>query len=317
MPLDQLVLGPGPSLVRYDIGDEVDDQAVAADVVERAAEYLFETVSLAPQLTVGDVLMLLDRCPVLRQVFRREFGEDLWAEACKGPLPPPNDEGVGGVEFVELYWQWAQDTGNGMFSAVNKLQLHGVGPVLRADAPDHGLKAGDRIEWSLSLTPARELMSLPLRLNDGIRIVENDVDALGYGAIVATARCAEVTLGQVIQGVLNELSFHGGAQDQAAFRESLNAQCDEIEAGTAELVSSDDAFDELFNRLDDPGFAAMFESLGGVPEGKVSRAMRLIPDEEAAGPHMLQAFGGRVVVKRQFADRPGREFRKAFRTASR
>ena len=73
----------------------------------------------------------------------------------------------------------------------------------------------------------------------------------------------------------------------------------------------------MFAEFDRPGFDALFETLAGVPQGEVSRAMRKIGDDEAAGPFLSQAFDGKVVVKQQFWDRPGREFRKAFRAAGR
>lgn len=68
------------------------------------------------------------------------------------------------------------------------------------------------IHWSLSLTPVRELLGLRLRLRlrEELTIAEDDHDSKGWRETVATGRCAEVLFGQVIQGVLDELCFHGG-----------------------------------------------------------------------------------------------------------
>lgn len=73
----------------------------------------------------------------------------------------------------------------------------------------------------------------------------------------------------------------------------------------------------MFAEFDRPGFDALFETLGDIPQGEVSRGMRKIGDDEEAGPYLSQAFDGKVVVKQKFWDRPGREFRKAFRAARR
>ena len=313
--MNPLTLGPGSSLNWHDIQDHTEQEFTTTDVAERAIEFLFEPVALSPRLTVGDVLGLLDRCPDLCKVFRRDFAEEICAEACKGPLPQQSaaDSEAGGIEFVELYWSWRQNSSNAMFSGTQHLGLHGLGPVQQVDVPDLGAKAGERVKWSLSFTPLRELLALPLRLNQDMRIVEDDMDAYAYDDPIATAQCAEVLLGQVIRGVLYELSFHGGPQAQAELREELQSRADEVKGGAGECVSLDD----LFSDLDRPGFETLFESLGSVPQFQVSRALREIPDAEPVGAYLAQMFEGQVVVKSQFNNRPGREFRKIFRTAGR
>lgn len=185
--------------------------------------------------------------------------------------------------------------------------------MLAIDAPTYGVKAGDRIKWSVSLTPVRELLDLPLRLREDLTVTEDDIDAKGYADVIASARCSEVLLGQVIQGVLDEVAFHGGPDEQAEFSAELKSRVAEVDAGTAKLIPSDDVFAEF----DRPGFDALFEALGAVPQGEVSRAIRRMGDDEPAGLFLSQAFDGKVVVKPQFWDRPGREFRKAFRAAGR
>jgi hypothetical protein len=314
--MNNLTFGPGPSLIWRDFHRADSDAPAARDVATQAMAFLFEPVALHPDLRLDDLFKLLDACPVLKDVFRRSWAAELCDEARKGPLAlslGSDPVETAGVEYLELYWSWKLDTSSNTYQSVNRLDLHGIGPVLAIDAPAHGVKAGDRIKWALSLTPVRELLALPLRLNEEVTLTEDDLDAKGYGDIVATGRCSEILLGQVIQAVLEELSFHGGPQDQAEFAADLKAQVDEIDSGTAELVSGDDLFEEL----DRPGFDALFETLGGVSPADVRRAMRQIEDEEAAGPFLEREFNGKVVVKKQFRERPGRAFRKAFRAAGR
>lgn len=103
------------------------------------------------------------------------------------------------------------------------------------------------------------------------------------------------------------------------FRRSWAAQlCDEarkgaVDAGNAQLVSADD----VFQVGDRPGFVALFETLADISRAEVSQAMRQLDDDEPAGPAFHRLFAGQVVVKKQFWDRPGREFRQAFRAAGR
>lgn len=314
--MDNLILGPGPSLTWRDIHRQDVDHPVATNVVERAIEFLFEPVTLDPDLRLGDVFKLLDLCPTLQQVFRRTWAAKLCEEARKGPLSQSRGSDpaeVAGVEYLEFYCSWALDTSSQTYRSVHSLDLHGVGHVLEVDALTYEAKTGDRIKWSVSLTPVRQLLDLPLRLREDLTVTEDDIDAKGYADVIAFARYSEVLLGQVIQGVLDEVAFHGGPDEQAEFSAELKSRVAEVDAGTAKLIPGDDVFVEL----DRPGFDALFAALGGVPQGEISRAIRSIGDDEPAGPFLSQVFDGKVVVKPQFWYRLGREFRKTSRAAGR
>jgi hypothetical protein len=58
---------------------------------------------------------------------------------------------------------------------------HGIGHELAEDLPEERRKKGERIEWSVSLTPLRELLSLPVRVKREVRI-----------KYVALSRCSPV-----------------------------------------------------------------------------------------------------------------------------
>jgi len=315
--MNTLTFGPGGSLVAHNCATrDADDVPVARNVAEHAVAYLFESVALHPGLKLCDIFRLFEACPELHAVFRRNWSLAVCEEARKGPVPQPRHDHPAedaGIEYLELYWYWALDTSSKVYSGVHGLALHGVGPVMEVDCPTYGVKAGGRIHWSVSLTPVRELLELPLRLREELTIVEDDLDAKGWQEAVATGRCAEVLLGQVIQGVLDELCFHGGPQEKETMSDGLKAQLAELEAGTMKTTPADDLFEEL----DRPGFVALFETLGGICPAEVKRAMRAIEDDEPVGPALDCAFDGKVVVKMQFRSRPGREFRKLFRAAGR
>jgi len=315
--MENLTLGPGPTLIWRDIHRQDSDHPVEANVASRAVEFLYESVTLDQRLTLGDVIKLLDACPTLReQVFRREFADELCTEARKGPLPQSqgsDPEETLGIEYLELCRSWGLDTASNTYSLLDRLDLHGVGYALASHVPDYGVKAGERINWSISLTPVRELLDLPLRLRHDVTITEDDLDAKAYGDTIARARCPDALLGQVIHGVLGELSFHGGPDRQKEFRNELLARKAEVDAGTAELIPSD----AVFGEFDRPGFDTLFETLGGVPQGDVRAALRRIGDDEPVGAWLEQEFDGTVVVKAQYRNRHGREFRREFRAAGR
>ena len=313
--METLTLGPQGTLIRRDF-DRDTDALLVRDVAEEAVAYLFEPVALHPDLTLRDIIKLFDACPRLHEVFRRSWSVQLCEEARQGPLPPQkhgNPADDAGIEYLELYWAWALDTHARTWRSMHGLELHGIGPVLQVDAEDYGVKAGSRIKWSVSLTPVRELLELPLRLCEELSIIEDDVDAKGYRNAVMQGRCNEVLLGQVIQGILDDLCFHGGPQETAEVSDALKAQVADIETGTAMLTPADN----LFGQFDQSGFDTLFETLGDVSPAEVRYAMHAIEDNMPVGLALDSAFNGKVVVKEPFRNRPGREFRKLFRTAGR
>lgn len=304
----ELRLLPGPRLLwqTYPMKE-------VADVAERAHEFLFETVELDPAVTLADLMQLLIRNSTLRAVFRRDWADELCEEAAKGPLADDAAERdpVERIEYLELYSQWHRDSRANRYDPLHRLHLHGVGPELDADAPDYGVKKGGRIQWGVSCSSLRKLLPLPVRVRTTVSVQEADLDAKAYGREVATAELDGVSLGQVLHGLLWELSFHGGPQETQEFNDSLKEQLAEIEAGTAVTTSSTDLFDDLYRA----GCATLFETLGSQAPADVAHFLRDIDDDGDVVQALHAKFGNEVVVKPEFHGLPGREFRVAFREA--
>lgn len=148
-------------------------------------------------------------------------------------------------------------------------------------------------------------------MNPEVQITEGDLNVKAYGDEISPARHPDLTLGHVVHDVLWELSFHGTPEMQSDVMDELKSRVAEIDAGTAETVSGDDLFEEM----DRPGCDALFDDLGGRSAREISFALRDIDDDENAAAWLERKFGGTVVVKPQFRDRVGREFRKTFRAA--
>ncbi len=285
------------------------------DVSSRAHELLFEPITVHAETTLADIFRLMEASPLLQKFYRRDFAEELCAEARKGAVEPLARERAPheGIEFLELYQQWGLDTSTNEYSGTQRLQLHGIGHELAQDLPEERRKKGERIEWSVSLTPLRELLSLRILVNAEVRITEEDATAKAYMSEIRRARNTDVTLGQVIHGLLWELSFHGGPQEQQEVSEELKRRVAEVNDGTVELVSGG----AIFEHLDRPGCDALFDDLGGRSPREITAAIRDIDDDQNAAAWLERVFEGAVVVKAQFRGRTGREFRQAFRAAGR
>lgn len=275
-----LTLRPGPSLVfGFPETRQNNTTRATANVTADASRFLFHAIRVEPGVALKDILLLLDACPALVDTFRLRFAEQVRDEVLKGPLTQASDSGRTSqvLDHLELRWAWGLDTDTLEYSSVHALELSGMGPVVQADDARQGLKAGDRERWSLKLTPVRELLHLPVIVSYDFAITETDHDSRKFGEPVANGRLAEVTLGQLIHGLLSELTFHGGPTEQAAFSEELVQQLSRLESGDEETVDAESVFNELMP--EDAGFSAMFESLGDVTQSDVRRVMYSIEDD--------------------------------------
>lgn len=311
-----LILRPGPVLIaRQWERDEASESNLLEGLVVTpvAHERLFEFVRIDAAVTLGDVLGLLVASPVLKQVFRRDFAEELCAEAAKGARMPLVEDPSEAIEYLELFQEWSVDSSSNLYGPTGDLQLHGVGVALAEDAPDLRRTAGERVIWSISLTPLRELLQYPVRYNPDVSVSEDDPNAKAFGSEIARVKAPDVTLGQVLRGVLGELSFHGAPQNQAEAFEELTRRLAEVKSGAAELIPAGDIFGEMYC----PGCDAMFDDKGDLSPLEIRSALRHIEDDENAAAWFTKAFDGTVVVKERFRNRTGREFRKAFRAAAR
>lgn len=297
-----LKLMPGPTLTlrAYPLPEPM-------DVTARAVEYLFDTVEVDPAVTLGDIFRLLEANPALKHVFKRDYAEQLAAEALKGPLPD-DDDIQDRLEYLELDEQWRLNTAENAYDPTHRLNVSGIGFKLLEDAPDYGVKAGGRVRFSLTCTSIRKLLDLPVRINQSVPVIEADVYANAYCKELSRANHTGVSLGQVLHGLLFELSFHGGPEEQEEFTASLKEQMAELDAGTLKTVSHDD----VFARFDRPGIRVLFESVGGLKTADVTRAMREIPDTANAAEFLRKKLGPDVVVKAEYRELAGRAFRKTF-----
>lgn len=300
-----LRLSTGPALTYHRHGDPVQD------VTGRAHEFLNELLDAGEDVTLYDYLALLGISPLLQAVYTRDFAESIFQEVQKGPLEQPAEDPL---EYLELYFQWRLDSSTRAYSGLSRMQLHGIGTVLQEDRD--GYKSGQRIAWGLTGLPLRELLSIPVRVNHEVSVIESDADAHAEGKEIQKIHLDAVTLGQVLHGLLWELSFHGSPVQAQAFWEEIKNGQENFKADQESAITA--TSECIFKDLGLPvpaGVALIFETIGGQDPWGLGYWLKKIPDQDLASEAIALAFQGEVVVKPEYRKLTGYAFRRAFRLA--
>lgn len=322
--MSELILKPGPVLLwRKWEYDEVTEEGgyVDLDITTAAHEYLFESITIEKDVLLADIFRLLDASPILIAILRRDFSDELLAEARKGASSSwSHDYAPDAIEFLELYQTWQLNTATRECDPVHRLDFHGVGHLLREDF-DYGNgnihPAGTRIHWSVSTTPLRELLLIPIRFNQVISIYENDLSAKKYGHELEKIQLMGINLGQVLHGILWELSWHGGPETQSQFVEELKAQVEDINNHRPDAVSAIDPYSEegIFGQLHEPGFQAFFQHLGTHTKREIVFTLHDLDDDEPVQAGLRTRLSDDITIHPKFATMVARAFRTLFREA--
>lgn len=318
--MSELQLSAGPHLVRKSWAYKRDDgtgEWVTNDVTDNAFEYLFQELEIGPDVTLADVFGLVMDDPIMQAVFRQEFVVELCAEVRKGPVAK-EEEAWQKIEFLELHQIWQHDTSTGIYEEVGRHYLHGVGVVQDTDIFEHGHlahKKGERTKWGISLTPVRELLHLPVRVNSEVLICEADMDAKQYGNTLQVVKSERIALGSFIREILWELSWHGSPEDSEKVSQSLKEQVAEIDASTAKTISHEDSMERLGFVLTSAVYAKFFVGSEDFGSGEVYRALHALEDNELAQEGLQRLLAGKLQVRTQFSSLTGRALRKAVREA--
>jgi hypothetical protein len=317
----ELILAHGPKLTRRDWeSDESRDEGayVDDDVTDQASRHLFSTVALAPEVTLRDILLLLDVDPLLQEVFARDWAKELLAEMMGGNAPsaPSIEYDPEGIECLELYQVWSQDSFSGKLKPIHRLDFHGVGFVLREDVVRDGqidYRAGERIKWSLSFTSPLKILHLPAHLNPEVILREGNMDSVNYGKEIGRMRNPGVTLGQVIHGVLWELSFHGSPASRDKESAQLKSLADDIHSGEEEAIThqSVDLLSEYKTNL-----ALCFTDTAGCSPNDLYAALQDVGDRDTAEAALREKLGPNLRLKSEFSNMTGMELRRYLRMNS-
>ena len=199
------------------------------DVTDQAIRCLFETCSLEEGVTLKDVFLLLNTELELFDAILGNWCKDIVTEGLTQPEKLYTGQyDPDGIEYLELYKtvHTQQDGSYGL----TRPDFHGVGFELTEDKlfdwGDVEWPKGERIPWGLSFSKSNELINIPLKLDNKLNVYDDDHDSADWGKKLFTIEKPDFTLGDILNGVIWELSFHGGPDK----RDELGSELHDIVA---------------------------------------------------------------------------------------
>lgn len=242
------------------------------DVTESAIRRLWDDCTLEDGVTLKSIFTLLNSDINLFDLVIGNWCKEIITEGLT--QPPAEYSGTydpDGIEYLELYWSLARNAlwneSRGAFdSGITELQgtkranFHGIGYELKEDKlhdwkNEDGTDAvewskGDRIPWGMSFTAANAYINYPVKLaqkmiiNDEVERNQKTKDN-HFIKPVAIFERSVYTLGDILYGIIWELSFHGGPKERNEKSEELKESVDKIRNGSAKTVSWEEILKEL------------------------------------------------------------------------
>lgn len=303
--MKELTLKHGPKLeLKHSHFDEITEEAkeVTSDITSRAGQFLFKKVTLAADVLLSDLLKLLQLNPVLLEIYHGHWAEDFLTEAISlnftGTEVVADDEAI---EYLEIYQQWSHDCDtNEMAYMVN--EFHGMGFLRKAESKNLG-SVGTRTPWSLTFLPLKELLNLPVHINPQVQVVEDNIYSTKYGQIKYSFQNPNLQLGEILEAVLFELSFHGNPAMKKAEGDSLLALSERVKSGVVETTPFD--FSGLY-----AGTRQVFEIYDDdFSEEMLWQLLKKLPDNENAQIALSEKEGEQFQLKDQYKALSGLQLR--------
>lgn len=184
----------------YRSADSASVEDATMDVSKNAVEYLGEPLTLAADVKLVDLLMLIKNNPTMQPVFARvrvaetlatlnKYTEDLAIET--------------DFDYLEFYQVWEKDSELGELTSGTRPSFHAVGK----EQTDGGTVAPYRQHWGFGGGEIYSYLNVPVRINAVVELVETGV---GEGpATLDSFKVDTPTLFEVLYSMLWNLTYFG------------------------------------------------------------------------------------------------------------
>jgi hypothetical protein len=196
------------------------------DVTDIAISYLHEDIEFDDNVTLRDLFLVINKeLGLFHLIFGNWIKE--YTDVILNGIPEIKETSAK-IDYLRVFWE-----------------IHNHGEEYNIPAfpffDGISIENGEEKKWAVEYSPMQNHAHLPLVLDPSVQVYnfeskENKkYPSSGY------------TFFNVIQGILYEISFHGGPEATKRVLDDLTAQVERIEAGEEELFSADDFFEDLKN----------------------------------------------------------------------
>jgi hypothetical protein len=198
--------------------EKIDYSEKTADVTDIAFRYLYYPVELQ-NVTLRDLFLLINKH---LDIFELIFGN--WIVEYTEDALNKTPEKPSGLEYLE--YEWYLENADGELDVPSFPRFGGRGIADEDDEHVH-YKKGDLIKYGIDFIAVENLVDLPLKLSENLEILSTNRKR-NSGYKIDNYRTSSYTLGDVIQGMIWEISFSGGPEEKIEARKKLEDALQEI-----------------------------------------------------------------------------------------
>jgi len=206
---------------------------VEKDITDKAISHLFDGCDLEEGVTLRDIFLIMNKELKLFDAVIRNWCEEIVTEGLTKPAKVVGQYDPDEIEYLELsknihYDGTEKQCNGGLFP-----DFGGVGYELKEDKlhswGEVEWPKGSRIPWGISFSSANDLIDLPVKLDKKLRVFNDDHTAppKDYCQELASYEGVNYTLGDILYGIIWEMSFHGGPIEREKAGGELRKAVDE------------------------------------------------------------------------------------------
>lgn len=218
--------------------NEKTQKNIDKDVSKYSMRYLFDECSLDSDVTLKDVLKLINKNLDIYDLIIGNWCKDLVTEGLKGKIKNKDLD----IDKLELYWRISKDkdidTKQDLFAGYLFPSFHGKGI---ATSEKDGHKKGEEVNWSLSFLSVADIRDIPLVLEENTFIYNED----NWNEKPIAVGKPVFSLGHIIHGIIWELSFYGNPKTRDQKSAEMLKITENIKSGKSKTVPFKDVLKDL------------------------------------------------------------------------
>ena len=225
-----LIIKPKGQLLKVEWDYKKQKFIEVEDITNKIGFYLNEITTVDTNITFKDILLLiknnLSLCKIIIHNYIDEFLDEGFNKRNKKyNIHKYNSENI---EYLELYKYISEDEPQ----LINYCHFHGIGVELQEAFEYH--QKGQRINWSISMSKINNIINIPFKLNNNLKIYNTKWDVITE----FKSKTSIFTLYDILYWTIWELSFYGNPTERNRKLKNLKSQVKKIKTGKNKIFKN-------------------------------------------------------------------------------